>query len=72
MHDPVEAKEQWSILFTKKPPPRCDGHGEPAKWLITKKKGSNCGRGFWICARYVFCLLFYAWELAADSGGAVE
>lgn len=59
VHDPIEVKEKWNKLFTKKPLPRCDGHGEPAKWLVTKKKGGNCGRGFWVCARYVlFCLLF--------------
>ncbi|KAF8416273.1 DNA lyase Apn2, partial [Tirmania nivea] len=53
MHDPIEAKEKWNKLFTRKLPPRCDGHGEPAKWLVTKKKGVNCGRGFWVCARPV-------------------
>jgi len=54
VHDPIEVKEKWNKLFTKKPPPRCEGHGELAKWLVTKKKGGNCGRGFWVCARYVY------------------
>lgn len=53
VHDPIKAKEKWNKLFTKKQPPRCEGHGEPAKWLVTKKKGGNCGRGFWVCARPV-------------------
>ncbi|KAF8470118.1 Endonuclease/exonuclease/phosphatase [Kalaharituber pfeilii] len=52
MHDPVaESKESWLRLFTKKQPPRCEGHGEPCKMLTTKKAGQNCGRAFWICAR---------------------
>lgn len=49
--DPVAAKEQFAMLFTKKPPPRCEGHDEPCKSFKTLKKGANQGREFWICAR---------------------
>ncbi|PGG98882.1 hypothetical protein AJ79_08758 [Helicocarpus griseus UAMH5409] len=49
--DPVANKESWSKLFTKKPPPRCEGHGEPCISLVTKKPGINRGRSFWICSR---------------------
>ncbi|OJD18679.1 hypothetical protein AJ78_01294 [Emergomyces pasteurianus Ep9510] len=51
VHDPIANKESWSKLFTKKPPPRCDGHNEPCISLVTKKSGINCGRSFWICSR---------------------
>ncbi|KAK2733331.1 Class II abasic (AP) endonuclease [Myotisia sp. PD_48] len=44
-------REQWSKLFRKKPPPKCDGHGDPCISLSTKKPGVNCGRHFWICSR---------------------
>jgi AP endonuclease-2 len=50
--DPIVAKEGWTKLFTKRQPPRCEGHNEPCISLETKKKGFNCGRSFWICARY--------------------
>lgn len=53
VHDAIATKESWDKLFTKKPSPVCDGHGEPAKRLVTKKKGGNCGRAFWVCARFV-------------------
>lgn len=53
MHDPIVAKQSWDKLFTKKQPPRCDAHGEPAKRLVTKKKGPNFKREFWICSRYI-------------------
>ncbi|KAL4894194.1 Endonuclease/exonuclease/phosphatase [Aspergillus ambiguus] len=49
--DPVASKEDWSKLFSKKPPPRCEGHQEPCISLTTKKPGVNCGRTFWICPR---------------------
>ncbi|PGH09500.1 AP endonuclease 2 [Blastomyces parvus] len=51
VHDPIANKESWSKLFTKKPPPRCEGHNEPCISLVTKKAGINRGRSFWICAR---------------------
>ncbi|KKZ64527.1 AP endonuclease 2 [[Emmonsia] crescens] len=51
VHDPIANKESWSRLFTKKPPPRCEGHNEPCISLVTKKAGINCGRSFWICSR---------------------
>jgi AP endonuclease 2 len=50
--DPEASKESWTKLFSRKPPPRCE-HGEPCKSFTTKKKGENCGRMFWLCARYV-------------------
>ncbi len=49
--DPIVSKESWSRLFTKKAPPRCEGHNEPCLSLTTKKNGMNCGRAFWMCAR---------------------
>ncbi|ORY11534.1 Endonuclease/exonuclease/phosphatase [Clohesyomyces aquaticus] len=49
--DPIETKESWSKLFSKKPPPRCESHHEPCITLTTKKPGVNCGRQFWICSR---------------------
>lgn len=49
--DPVASKEDWSKLFTKKPPPTCEEHDEPCISLKTKKPGPNFGRSFWICPR---------------------
>ncbi|KAF2757296.1 apyrimidinic endonuclease [Pseudovirgaria hyperparasitica] len=48
---PHDAKLSWVKLFSKKPPPRCEGHEEPCISLKTGKKGANQGREFWICAR---------------------
>lgn len=53
VHDPIVAKEEWTKLFTKKQPPKCEDHDEPCTLFQTKKKGFNSGRSFWICARYV-------------------
>ncbi|KAL4754738.1 hypothetical protein BDW72DRAFT_101077 [Aspergillus terricola var. indicus] len=49
--DPVASKQDWSRLFTKKPPPKCGEHGEECINLKTKKPGPNFGRTFWICPR---------------------
>ena len=49
--DPIVSKESWDALFTKRPPPLCEGHEEPCKSYTTKKNGMNRGRTFWICAR---------------------
>lgn len=51
MHDPVEARQKWASLFTPKPKPRCDGHGEECVRYTVKKPGVNCGRSFWLCPR---------------------
>ncbi|KAI9762089.1 MAG: Class II abasic (AP) endonuclease [Geoglossum simile] len=51
IHDPIVAKESWSILFSKRHPPKCEGHDEHCIRLTTKKPGVNCGRAFWICPR---------------------
>ncbi|KAL8839068.1 MAG: hypothetical protein Q9170_001904 [Blastenia crenularia] len=51
IHDPIESKESWSKLFAKPAPPRCEGHNEPCKTMLTKKNGMNRGRSFWMCAR---------------------
>ncbi|KAF7563844.1 hypothetical protein G7046_g244 [Stylonectria norvegica] len=48
--DPIEAKESWSKLLSKRVVPRCD-HNEPCISLTTKKAGINCGRSFYICPR---------------------
>jgi len=44
-------QKTWSTLFTKPRPPLCEGHGEDCKSMQTKKKGTNQGRSFWMCAR---------------------
>ena len=53
--DQVAATEQnqrsWNTLFAKPASPLCEGHNEPCKTMLTKKKGSNQGRSFWMCAR---------------------
>lgn len=42
----------WSALLNSRPvAPMCEDHGEPCKTMQTKKKGSNQGRSFWMCAR---------------------
>lgn len=51
VHDPIQSKESWSKLFTKPAAPRCEGHDEPCKTMLTKKNGMNQGRSFWMCAR---------------------
>ncbi|KAF9699047.1 hypothetical protein EKO04_002795 [Ascochyta lentis] len=45
------SKEGWTKLFSKRPPPRCEGHAEPCISLTTKKPGVNRGRQFWMCPR---------------------
>ena len=47
------SREGWTKLFSKRPPPRCEGHAEPCISLTTKKPGVNRGRQFWMCSRYV-------------------
>ncbi|KAL4922175.1 DNA lyase Apn2 [Aspergillus aurantiobrunneus] len=49
--DPAASKENWSKLFTQKPPPTCESHEEQCISLKTKKPGVNFGRSFWICPR---------------------
>lgn len=51
--DPFVSRESWGKLFSKPMAPRCEGHAEPCKTMKTKKPGFNCGRDFWMCARYV-------------------
>jgi AP endonuclease-2 len=51
--DPEETRMEWTKIFSKRDPPRCEGHNEPCTNLETKKKGVNCGRRFWICPRSV-------------------
>ena len=48
--DPIVTKESWSKLLGGRVVPKCE-HGEPCKSFQTKKKGTNCGRNFYICAR---------------------
>ena len=48
---PSKNIESWSKLFAKPLAPRCEGHDEPCKTMVTKKPGLNCGRSFWMCAR---------------------
>ncbi|KAI7508526.1 hypothetical protein KC364_g47 [Hortaea werneckii] len=44
-------QKSWSSLFSRPVAPLCEGHKEPCKTMQTKKKGSNQGRSFWMCAR---------------------
>jgi len=53
IHDPIVAMESWSRIFSKRHPPKCEGHDEHCIQLTTKKPGANCGRAFWICPRPV-------------------
>ena len=48
---PSKSVESWSKLFAKPLAPRCEGHDEPCKTMVTKKPGVNCGRSFWMCAK---------------------
>jgi AP endonuclease-2 len=42
----------WSALLNSRPTaPKCEDHTEPCKTMQTKKKGSNQGRSFFMCAR---------------------
>lgn len=50
VHDPIVSKESWSTLFRKPAVPMCE-HGEPCKSMLTKKKGENQGRSFYMCTR---------------------
>lgn len=44
-------KSTWSALFAKPIRPNCEGHDEPCKTMATRKRGVNCGRNFWMCAK---------------------
>ncbi|KAI5357427.1 Putative AP endonuclease 1, endonuclease/exonuclease/phosphatase, AP endonuclease 1, binding protein [Septoria linicola] len=44
-------QKSWSSLFARPVAPMCEGHNEPCKSMLTKKKGYNQGRSFWMCAR---------------------
>ena len=46
-----ETQKSWSTIFRKPRSPLCETHAEPCKTMQTKKKGSNQGRSFWMCAR---------------------
>jgi len=50
VHDPVASKESWSRLLRKPATPLCE-HSEPCKSMLTRKKGENQGRSFWMCQR---------------------
>lgn len=45
-----QTQKSWGALFAKPAAPLCE-HSEPCKTMQTKKKGSNQGRSFWMCAR---------------------
>lgn len=47
----LNANAQWTSLMRKPKIPHCEDHDEPCKYFVTKKKGVNCGRAFYICAR---------------------
>lgn len=51
VHDPIVSKESWESLFRKPAAALCEEHDEPCKRMLTKKKGENQGRSFWMCAR---------------------
>ncbi|KAK5136178.1 hypothetical protein LTR08_004015 [Meristemomyces frigidus] len=46
-----QAQKSWGTLFSRPVAPLCEGHAEPCKTMQTKKKGTNQGRSFWMCAR---------------------
>ncbi|GAB7359583.1 hypothetical protein MBLNU230_g6769t1 [Neophaeotheca triangularis] len=46
-----KSQKSWSTLFARPVAPLCEDHNEPCKMMQTKKKGSNQGRSFWMCAR---------------------
>lgn len=51
VHDPIATKDSWSKLMRRPVQPMCEGHNEPCKVMLTKKKGENQGRSFWMCTR---------------------
>ena len=51
LHAREQTSQDWQSLFSRPVAPLCEGHDEPCKSMQTKKKGSNQGRSFWICAR---------------------
>jgi len=51
--DPVDSMQKWKAIFKKKPPPVCDMHSEECIQRVSKKAGSNTGRAFWVCCRYL-------------------
>lgn len=40
--DPIESKESWSKLMSKRTPPKCE-HGDECTSFVTKKAGANKG-----------------------------
>ncbi|KAK3072739.1 Class II abasic (AP) endonuclease [Teratosphaeriaceae sp. CCFEE 6253] len=46
-----QTQRTWNTLFARPVAPKCEEHTEPCKTMQTKKKGSNQGRSFWMCAR---------------------
>jgi AP endonuclease-2 len=49
----INSSEKWGMLMRKPKIPLCEDHEEPCQAFQTKKKGINCGRTFYICARPV-------------------
>lgn len=47
----AQTSQNWQSLFSRPIPPLCEDHHEPCKSMQTKKKGTNQGRSFWMCAR---------------------
>lgn len=48
--DLEQSKTQWAQLLSKPQVPLCE-HGEPCKLMLSKKKGPNFGRYFYMCTR---------------------
>jgi len=48
----IEVTNKWNALFTPKPIPNCNVHGEPCKQYKVNKPGPNRGRRFYLCSRY--------------------
>lgn len=53
--DPIQAKESWSKLLSKRVAPRCE-HNEPCISLVTKKPGVNCGKPTHLHKRTRMCI----------------
>ena len=47
----TKLKNSWSTIFSKPSPPKCNIHSEHCTEFISKKRGPNYGRRFFLCSR---------------------
>lgn len=50
--DPIQSKESWQKLMSKRVPPKCE-HGEECTSFVTKKAGANKGKAFFSNHRFL-------------------